>query len=199
MTARKDQPEGRDLTDSSLLRRLQGGEQDAATAMYVRYARRIRGLAAAQTGDDLRTRLDPEDIVQSVFRTFFRRAAVGQYEVPAGEDLWKLLLVISLNKVRAAALHHRAAMRDVRQTAGGDALTAAAVPGAEDESFQQLRLTVEELLGRLPPHYREVIEARIEGFEVNEIAARTGRAKRSVERLLQEFRNTLTGLIDESR
>jgi RNA polymerase sigma-70 factor (ECF subfamily) len=197
MTYPPDRAEGPAPTDSSLLRRLRAGEQDAATAMYLRYARRIRGLAEAKTGEDLRTRLDPDDIVQSVFRTFFRRAVGGQYEVPAGEDLWRLLLVISLNKVRAAALFHRAAMRDVRQTAGGEALAGAEVAGPEEESFHQLRLTVEEVLGRLPPHYREVIEARIEGLEVGEIAARTGRARRSIERLLQEFRHTLHGLIHE--
>ncbi len=49
---------------------------------------------------DLAGRVDADDIVQSVFRTFFRRVAKGDYEVPDGEELWKLFLVIALNKVR---------------------------------------------------------------------------------------------------
>ena len=76
-------------------------------------------LAAAQASPDLKQRVDPDDIVQSVFRTFFRRAAAGQYDVPAGDELWKLFLVIGLNKVRAVAAYHKAAKRDVRQTAAG--------------------------------------------------------------------------------
>ena len=72
-------------SDGSLLRRLRKGEQDAATRLYLRYARRLHGLATAQTGQDLKSRVDPEDIVQSVFRTFFRRAQEGHYEVPDGE------------------------------------------------------------------------------------------------------------------
>lgn len=183
-------------TDASLLGRFRRGEGDAATELYLRYARRLRAVAEAQTAPDLRRRLDPDDIVQSVFRTFFRRAAAGQYDVPAGEELWKLFLVIGLNKVRAVAAHHRAAKRDVAAT-GDDVAAAADAAGADDASLTALRLTIDEILARLPPAYREVVELRVAGHEVAEIAARTGRAKRSVERILQEFRETLRGQVDE--
>lgn len=186
-----------DSTDASLLRRYQAGDDDAATALYRRYAGRLLGLATVQTSPDLQTRLDPEDIVQSVFRTFFRRAALGEYEVPAGEELWKLFLVIGLYKVRAAAVHHRAAKRDVRQMEPGAALEQwAGTP--DDVALNALRLTIDEVLAPLPPHYREVVRLRVDGFEVAEIAARTGRAKRSVERILQEFRHKLQAVIDEA-
>jgi hypothetical protein len=81
-------------TDASLLRRYQTGEQAAATQLYKRYADRLLRLAAGQTSPDVAARADAEDIVQSVFRTFFRRAALGEYDLPAGDELWKLLLVI---------------------------------------------------------------------------------------------------------
>ena len=61
-------------TDRTLLRRLQHGQADASTELYLRYAKRLLMLAAAQSSPDLARRVDPEDIVQSVFRTFFRRA-----------------------------------------------------------------------------------------------------------------------------
>ena len=61
----------------------------------------------------LASRVDPEDIVQSVFRSFFQRAITDAYSVPAGQDLWKLLLTIALNKVRSQGVYHRAAKRDV--------------------------------------------------------------------------------------
>src|SRR5947209_3624365 len=79
-------------TDHSLLRRLQDGQRDASTELYLRYAERLLSLAAAQSSFNLARRVDPEDIVQSVFRTFFRRASLGHYTVPQGEELWKLLL-----------------------------------------------------------------------------------------------------------
>jgi RNA polymerase sigma-70 factor, ECF subfamily len=187
------------VSDASLLRRYKGGEQDAATRLYVRYAERLRALATAQASPDLKQRVDPDDIVQSVFRTFFRRAAEGQYDVPAGDELWKLFLVIGLNKVRAVAAYHKAARRDVRQTSAGGEYDKAldATPASDDEALTTLRMTVDELLAPLSPSHREIIDLRVAGHEVAEIAARTGRAKRSVERILQEFRRKLHGLIHE--
>lgn len=186
-------------TDASLLVRFRRGEEDAATQLYLRYAGRLRALAANQASADVRRRVDPDDIVQSVFRTFFRRAAAGQYEVPAGEELWKLFLVIGLNKVRAVAAFHKAARRDVRATAGGSEFDKAAdeTPAADEAALSALRLTIDELLAPLPATHREIVELRIGGHEVAEIAAKTGRAKRSVERILQEFRDALRGQIHD--
>src|SRR4051794_30331946 len=83
-------------SDQSLLQRFRRGQDDAPTLLYLRYAERLRALAAKQSSPSLAARVDPEDIVQSVFRTFFRRAALGHYNVPDGEEIWKLLLVIAL-------------------------------------------------------------------------------------------------------
>ena len=104
-------------SDGSLVRRLKGGSEDAATQLYTRYANRLRALARANTSAQLARRVDAEDIVQSVFRIFFAGASRGMYDVPAGEDLWKLLLVIALNKIRGESVYHQAAKRDVRVTA----------------------------------------------------------------------------------
>jgi RNA polymerase sigma-70 factor (ECF subfamily) len=184
-------------SDASLVQRLRRGEDDAATQLYLRYAARLRAMAAAQTDRNLAARVDPEDIVQSVFRTFFRRAAAGEYEVPAGDELWKLFLVIGLNKVRAVAAYHKAGKRDVRQTAGGDAM-AAAPPAGDDNDLRILQMTIDDLLATLPPTHRQIIELRVAGHEVADIAARLSRSKRSVERILQEFRAGLGAILNES-
>lgn len=173
-------------TDQSLLDRFRGGVDHAATLLYFRYADHLLSLTTARLGRDLTPRLDPEDIVQSVFRTFFRRAALGQFEVPQGGDLWKLFLVLALNKIRNAGAHHRAARRDVRRTA--DAADEPATPARPDDSLTVLRLVVEDVLDGLPPTARPIVELRVEGHEVAEIAGRTGRSVRSVERVLRDFR-----------
>jgi RNA polymerase sigma-70 factor (ECF subfamily) len=194
-------PAQRAVSDRSLLRRLQHGQADASTELYLRYAERLLGIAAAQTSPDLARRVDPEDIVQSVFRTFFRRASLGHYTVPDGEEIWKLLLVIALNKVRATGAFHRAAKRDVRRTSGGQAFERAVESlHAQDEGpLSLLRIVVEELLQGLPDAHRHMIELRIEGHEVSDIAAAVQRSKRSVERVLQDFRQRLDALIGEDR
>ena len=192
-------PQGERVSDRSLLRRFQRGQADASTELYLRYAGRLRDLAAAQSSADLARRVDPEDIVQSVFRTFFRRAAQGHYTVPDGEEMWKLLLVIALNKVRAAGAFHRAAKRDVRQTKGGEAFEIAleSKAGADETALTVLRLVVEDLLAELPESHRRMIELRIEGHEVAQIAEQVRRSKRSVERVIQEFCRHLNAMIRE--
>jgi DNA-directed RNA polymerase specialized sigma24 family protein len=58
-------------------------------------------------------------------------------------------------------------------------------------------LTVREALGRLPPLHRAMLELRTQGYEVLEIARQTGRARRTVERVLQEGRAALRALLVE--
>src|SRR5262245_20820873 len=85
----------------ALLARYRLGDQDAATELYTRYVHRLRALAERRCASSLARCLDADDIVQSIFRTFFRGVRQGFYDVPEGDALWKLLLVIALNKIRA--------------------------------------------------------------------------------------------------
>jgi RNA polymerase sigma-70 factor, ECF subfamily len=187
-------------SDHSLLKHYRRGQSDAPTHLYRRYAERLRALVARKSSSGPAAIVDPEDVVQSVFRTFFRGAAEGQYDVPEGEELWKLLLVITLNKVRALGNFHRAARRDMRRTVRGEAYDAAVdSESADDEvNLAVLRLVVEEVLNTLSPANRAIIELRIEGHEMAEIAMRTQRSKRTVERVVQEFCQTLNAQIRNS-
>jgi len=185
-------------TDHSLLRDFRKGEEDAATRLYLRYSARLQALASKQTSKQLASRFDPEDVVQSVFRTFFRRVSDGLYDVPPGEELWGLLLVLSLNKIRRLAKYHRAAKRDAEKTAGSEALSKIDVVASYDEtSLETLKMVVQELLEQLPEKHRPVVQLRIEGNSVDQIAQESGRAKRTVERILSEFKKTLGGLIED--
>jgi RNA polymerase sigma-70 factor (ECF subfamily) len=181
-------------SDHELLERFRNGDEQAATALYVRYAPRLLALAASRCSPDLARRLDSEDIVQSVFGRFFRRARSGDYDVPVGQELWKLLLVIAMNRIRAAEAHHRAVKRDVGATAGGDLdQEPGGSRGADDEAH--LQLVVSDALERLPERHRELVELRLSGYEVGEIAEMTGRSRRTVERVLQEARAKLADLL----
>jgi RNA polymerase sigma-70 factor (ECF subfamily) len=177
---------------------LRGGSQDAATLLYLRYAHRLRALARTKFAHDLGRRVDVDDIVQSVFGSFFRGASRGDYDVPAGEELWKLFLVIALNKIRAKGAYHRAAKRDVRLTAGSEGLEQLAeTPAEQDEAaYAVLQMTIDEALERLPQQHKQMLVHRIEGCEVAEIAQRMGRSKRTVERILQECRKRLADLLE---
>src|SRR5262245_39297007 len=159
-------------SDHSLLRRFRLGQQDAATALYVRYAKRLRNLARANCSPGLAHRVEVDDIVQSVFRSFFRQAAVGLYDVPPGEEPWRVFLVITLNKIRLQGQFHRAAKRDLRRAAGDAALeqSEATKAGQDEFALTELEMVIEGILQSLPPLHKQVVELRIAGFEVAEIA-----------------------------
>jgi RNA polymerase sigma-70 factor (ECF subfamily) len=187
---------GAESSDHSLLNRVLAGSQDAATQIYLRYAQRLHALAKAQCSTELARQVDTEDIVQSIFGSFFRGASQGYYEVPAGEELWKLFLVIALNKIRAKGNYFRAAKRDMRLTVHGKQIQhESTVGGKNDEDLVFLQMAVTEALDGLPPHFKQMVTLRIEGYEVAEIAQKTGRSHRTVERILQQARQRLTELL----
>ena len=63
------------------LQRWRSGDAQAAEQLFTRYARRLTGLAEQHLSRKLAGRLDGEDVVQSVFRTFFRRSAAGEFRI----------------------------------------------------------------------------------------------------------------------
>lgn len=177
-------------SDHLLLQRFRRGQEDAATVLYLRYAKRLNALARSKCSPALAHRVEPEDIVQSVFRSFFRKAADGLYDVPEGEDLWKLFLVITLNKIYAKSVFHHARKRDVRLTVNAADLDESALGRDEpdNQALAELQMVVGEILDKLPAVCRQMIELRIQGHEVADIAKLTQRSKRTVERTLQQFR-----------
>jgi RNA polymerase sigma-70 factor (ECF subfamily) len=190
--------ESKQPSDHSLLNRYRGGSQDAATELYLRYAQRLRGLARTQLSANLAARVDIDDIVQSIFGSFFRGVNSELYQVPAGEELWKLLLVIALHKIRTQGRYHNAAKRDARRTTSTESIEPVLASRAEaDQAF--LQLVIEETLESMPDQHRKIVEMRLEGLDVMEIAEKLGRSKRTVERLLQQARARLSVLLDEGK
>jgi RNA polymerase sigma-70 factor (ECF subfamily) len=177
-------------SDRSLLRRLQDGSQTAAAVLYGRYARRLRHLIASNCSTELARCLDPDDILQSVFLRFFEQARKGFYDAPTEADLWKVLLVIALNRVRDLGDFYRAGKRDVRMTVSSS-VDETQLPFTDESTSAFLHLVVEESLTLLPPLCRTICELRLAGHEVDEISDRVGRSRRTVERLLQESRRRL--------
>jgi RNA polymerase sigma-70 factor (ECF subfamily) len=182
------------LSDKSLLRRFRLGQEAAATELYRRYASRVHGLARRRFSSRLSRRVDADDIVQSVFCAFFQAVRKGYYDVPDGEDLWRLLLVIALNKVRSNRTFHLAARRDVRLTVPVTHLKSRKQAG--HKTGMLLCIALDEALQQLEAPQRRMVELLIEGHEVSEIAAKLGRSKRTVERNLQEVRKKLNGLLE---
>lgn len=185
------------LDDSfpDLLGRLQSGE-DAARVLFERFTGRLIDLARRQLDARLRHKIDPEDVVQSAYKSFFGRygeALAGQ----SWDGLWGLLTLITLRKCCDRVRYFRTEGRDVSREArpaaeGGhepwqDAVGREPTP---DEAAV-LAETVEGLLRSLDPDERPIVELSLQGYSTQEISERLGRAERSVRRLRERVRQRL--------
>ena len=172
-----------DRPDHTLLALIGRGDREAVAELYQRYAGRLTSFVASRTSG----LYDADDVVQSAFRSFIRTADKGHYDLPDGEDLWGLLVVIALNKVRSRGRYAAA-----RKRATAEAVQADEAGRDEDPSGV---IDLWDALKRLPPVERELVELRAAGLEVDEIALRVGRSKRTVERQLRACRQTLDRLV----
>jgi RNA polymerase sigma-70 factor (ECF subfamily) len=179
--------------DAHLIRLFRNGDETAATELFRRYAARVRALAAGHCNSNLGRRFDADDIVQTVFRTFFAGVRDSGYDAPPGGDIWRLLAVLAVNKARGYADHHRAAKRDALRTVAGEGLTERPNPCSDEGSAALLRLVMEERLATLPEDDQQVVRLRLEGHDSGTIAAKLERPKRTVERVIQQFRDGLIG------
>src|SRR5271165_2059629 len=138
------------MADSSsfdgIMARLRVGDDEAARDVFQRFGCRLMALARQRLDRRVRPKVDAEDVLQSAFRSFFARAAGGQYDLASWEALWGLLVVITISKCARRAEHFRAAKRDVnRELAAltGDEGLLGREPTPDDAAV--LTETVEEL------------------------------------------------------
>jgi DNA-directed RNA polymerase specialized sigma24 family protein len=152
-------------------------------------------VAEQQLSRKLAGRLDGADVVQSVFRTFFRRSAAGEFRIDSSAELWRLLVQITLRKARFYGRQHTAGVRDVAaEVPGGGAalLTHAATHEPGPAEAAALVDQIEELLRGLPALYADLLQLRLEGNSVADTAARLGISRRTVHRGLQLLQQRLT-------
>jgi RNA polymerase sigma-70 factor (ECF subfamily) len=181
-----------------LLARWQAGDQEAAAQMFRRYAQRLIALARSRLSSKLAQRLDPEDVVQSAYRSFFAGARMGQYDLQRGGDLWRLLVGITLHKLHDQVKRHSADKRDVgaeNSFGSEDSLwdidSAIFARGPSPAEAVALVDELEQVMRRLEPLQRRILEMRLQGFSLEEIATDTQRCPRTVRRTLARIRRDL--------
>jgi RNA polymerase sigma-70 factor (ECF subfamily) len=183
---------------ANLMVRLRAGDQSAATAIFQQYQSRLVALARSRLDERVRRKEDAEDMVQSVFRSFFRRAAEGQFEVENRERLWSLLTVITLRKCGHHIDYFRAARRDVRretvmESSGEDSSVQWDAIAREPTPSEVMMLTdtIEQLMRELKDRDRKILELALQGEPIPEISRQVRYSERTIERTLERVRKKL--------
>lgn len=173
-------------TVSQWLPGVKEGDEQAVDKVWQRYFPRLVGLARQQL-ESIRHPDDEEDVALSAFQSFCSRAADGKFpQLADREDLWRLLMTITLRKawkVRRKAF--REANRREPELLDGDLASADPTPEFAARVADEFR----RLLGLLPDQdYRTVALAKYAGYSNQEIAQQHDRSISWVERKLQSIR-----------
>jgi RNA polymerase sigma-70 factor (ECF subfamily) len=179
--------------DEELIKKCRSGDQEAARLLFELYAERLMTLAKWRVGARLTSRVDPEDILQSVFGTFFRRLREGHFQFQDQDDLLRLLVRITLHKTLKQISYQTAAKRDPHQEVGqevesneglGQVLAREEPPDVAIAFMDQW----EAIMRRLGSQERQILEMRMQGFTNEEIAKKLGIYDRKIRRLVEHVR-----------
>ena len=162
-----------DATFQDLIARVRAGDEAAAAQLVRDYEPVIRRVVRIQLRNPrLRRVLDSMDVCQSVLRSFFVRAALGQYKLTTPQELMRLLSTIARHKLLDQVKQHQRERRDVRRVESCSIETRG-IAGAqsnpsEDVANQEL---LKEFRKRLSDDERSLAEQRAQGLGWAEIAA----------------------------
>jgi RNA polymerase sigma-70 factor, ECF subfamily len=191
------------MSDSfaDFLNRLQARDDAAARELFGRFTHQLVALAIRHIEAGMRHKTDPEDVVQSAYKSFFFRYGAGNVALVNWNSLWGLLTLITMRKCAERATYHRAACRDAGREASGPQGDAGVAFGREPTPLEAAVLseTVDQLRAGLDEQERPVLELSLQGYTTREISERLGRAERTVRLLREGLRHRLERMQRDSQ
>lgn len=182
---------------SRWIEQVKAGDSAAANQLWQRYYDRLVGSVRARVLGQNRAVSDEEDIVVSVFDSFYHAAERGRFpDLADRDDLWRLLLRISARKVVDKRRH------DQRQRRGGNITLHSLDAAGDDQSVIQavgkepspdMVLIMEESMQQLfsllgVGQLADLAGAKLEGYSNAELAERFDCSERTIERRLHLIR-----------
>jgi RNA polymerase sigma-70 factor (ECF subfamily) len=188
-----------------LMARLRDGQNEAAAMVFNRFATQLIELARKQLDPQIRQKVDPEDVMQSVFRSFFMRNQAGQLgEFETWDNLWAMLVVMTQRKCGRRFDYFHAAQRDVNrevsakpraEQSGTDIGVSAEEPTPSEAAM--LTETVEHLMGSLQGRQRQILTLSLQGYSTAEISTQLACTERTVYRVLERVKEWLQARGDQ--
>ncbi len=180
---------------------LRTGDEAAAGEVFQRFAQRLIALARTHLDSWVRNKEDPEDVVQSVYKSFFVRYGEGQFKIANWNDLWSLLTLITIRKCADRIDHIRAQRRDPgsdvlspSQTNEGEGGWEAVDTEPTPVEALVLTETVDGLLRAFDQDDRPIIQMSLQGYTTQEISEELSRAERTVRRVREQAKKRLLAM-----
>jgi RNA polymerase sigma-70 factor (ECF subfamily) len=181
----------------NLMTRLRERDDAAAKEVFDEFAGRLIALARSRLDSHIRRKVEPEDVVQSAFRSFFTRQADGKFELKNWESLWGLLAQITLRKCGHKIKALTGPTRDVRRevppprTDDSDIVWEEVARDPTASQHAILDETLEQLRRGLKEREWQVFVLRLQGYTAMEISEQVGRTEYTVAGILKKIRKQL--------
>jgi RNA polymerase sigma factor (sigma-70 family) len=176
----------------SFAERLRRGESSASEELLQRYARRLRAIASRRVGCILRSKFDTEDVLQSVFGSFFAEMRSGKISVTSSHNLRGLLALMVTRKCARYAERYSSLSRDYKRESSAEGVGNNSRGSWEIHDSRPLPDEIvaqadawNMKLGKLPPLDRQVVESFMLGDSTSEIALRMRCSSRTIQRILR--------------
>ncbi|MEM8681000.1 MAG: ECF-type sigma factor [Planctomycetota bacterium] len=210
--------------DRDLARRATAGTESVAVQLDHAFRDRLCALVEREMNARYRQREDPEDVVQSALRTYFRRASRGEFQFDHEGALWNLLQKLTRRKILKHVAYHAADKRCLNKeeahptqdlpdddTGGararvvGDALEVvlAGMAPLEPEIYRlqlfgySISEIVEIVLEGLDAPYPLILQLRLQGNTESEIAQQLGCGREAIRYKLRRIQQRLSRLLAE--
>lgn len=176
---------------------VKAGDSVAANRIWHHYFDRLVRSVRARLYGQNRAVSDEEDIVLSVFDSFYDAANNGRFpDLSDRDDLWRLLLRMSARKIVDKRRHDRRQRRggsvevhSLDQTGDGDSVIEAIGDEPSPEMVLMMQESVEQVFSHLGVgQLRELAGAKLEGYSNAELAEHFGCSERTIERRLHLIR-----------
>ena len=188
-----------------LIAGLQQGDSLILREFYADYGPHLQRIADRRVSPVMKPRFDSEDVIQSTFRTFFRRAQGGYFQFEDNQRLWNLLCAITLTKVREKVRFHQRQARGVDREVSpdadsdsgdrgnsGDGLVEGGPTPADAVEFAD---TFENLIAGLDADQRKLIDLKLQDVTNDEAAESLGVSERTVRRMLGRLQEQFERLL----
>jgi RNA polymerase sigma factor (sigma-70 family) len=182
------------FTEQRFFDRLNQGDSSAFSELDRQYRAKLCRLVEKEMNRRFRKGKGPEDIVQSAFRTFYRRNAQGEFQIDSSAALWRLLETITIRKLSKHVKSLGTKKRNVEREehpGGPESLGKEPTP---DEAALAADL-IEMVLEGLDESYAQLLGMLLKNCTEEEIAKALKTTRARVRGMLKRLRSRMERLL----
>lgn len=200
------EPRGEQADVDGILARLRAGDPLAADLVFSRFTHQLSRLVRSKLGLRYRQKFDTEDVVQSIYKSFFRLHAEGRFAFDTWDALWGLLSLIAVRKCGHRLDYLHAGCRDVGSERSivlddatlegcrGDLIAVSREPDPEHAAMTAE--AVSRILAMAHERDHQIIRLALEGATTGDISQASGRSERTVQRVLRRLEEALVRMAE---